>query len=310
MCRNLNLIIDAIVLTIFWFWQKASKRKIIILADIYGNIGNQLYLSCFLIKWYEEFNISSFNFGFIRNQHYFENTKKDFLLRYPISKSFYNKNLQLQLVACINRISLRLLRFKLIKGFQSIDLLEIKSETDFISLENKIQQNQLTFLRGFIHNQPYSIFRDHLAKIRSFFKITKNFQPEVVEPFNRLKNCDLIIGVAIRHGDYKIWQNGKYFLPTRTYQEWMKKIEELFVSSKIGFFIASDEEQDVTIFQKHTFFFRAGHPLSNLYSLSKCNFLISVQSSFAGWAHFIGEVPYLVIDKNVRKLSINDFKSW
>lgn len=296
--------------TLFFLWQKVSNRKFLILCDAYGNIGNQLYLSCFLIKWSEEFNISSFNFGLIHNQQYFVNAKKDFFLRNPPSKTIHKNKLQLQLAACINRISLRLLKFKLAKDIQSINLLDIKSQSDFTSLENKIKQNKITFVRGFIHNQPYSIFRDHLAKIREFFEPDKIYEAQILEPLKHLKSCDLIIGVAIRHGDYKTWQNGKFFLQTETYQKWMKVVEDLFASAKIGFFIASDEDQDVTIFQKHTIFFRAGHPLSNLYSLSKCDFLISVPSSFAGWAHFIGEVPYLVIDKNVRKLVINDFTSW
>ena len=132
----------------------------------------------------------------------------------------------------------------------------------------------------------------------------------VQEPFQKLKDCDLIVGIAIRHGDYKQWQNGKYFLPAQTYQKWMNEIESLFSPKKIGFFIASDEEQDLTIFRNHTFFFRAGHPLSNLYSLSKCDYLVSVPSSFAGWAHFIGEVPCLTLGKEVRKLTVQEFKSW
>ncbi|MBT3666269.1 MAG: hypothetical protein HN548_02230 [Opitutae bacterium] len=302
--------IDLVVFAFFFLWQKTSNRKFLILCDTYGNIGNQLYLSCFLIKWSEEFNLLTFNFGLIRNQHYFVKAKEDLLLRYPASKSFHAKNLQLQLAACMHRISLRLLKLKEAQGIQSIDLLEIKSESDFASLEAKIERNGLTFLRGFIHNKPYSIFRNHLPKIREYFEIAKSYDAQVMEPIEHLKCCDLIIGVAIRHGDYKTWQNGKFFLPTETYQKWMEEIEELFASSKVGFFIASDEEQDLTTFKKHTFFFRAGHPLSNLYSLSKCDFLVSVPSSFAGWAHFIGEVPYLAIDKKVRKVTAHDFKSW
>jgi hypothetical protein len=210
----------------------------------------------------------------------------------------------------MNRISLRLIRFKSFLDVESIDLLNIKTQSDFNSLEDQIKGNSLTFLRGFIHNQPYSIFRRYLPKIRNYFEIDKSYESQVLAPFKHLKNCDIIIGVAIRHGDYKTWRDGSFFLSAETYQKWMEEVEELFASSKIGFFIASDEEQDLAIFQKHTFFFRAGHPLSNLYSLSKCDFLISVSSSFAGWAHFIGEVPYLVLDKKVSKITTNDFVSW
>ena len=62
--------------------------------------------------------------------------------------------------------------------------------------------------------------------------------------------------------------------------------------------------------KKHNYFFRSGHPLENLYSLSKCHFLLSVPSSFAGWAHFIGETPLLRLDEKVFEPSINDFENW
>lgn len=296
--------------SLFFLWQKISNRKFLILCDTYGNIGNQLYLSCFLIKWSEQLNLLSFNFGLTNHQQYFVKTKEDLFLRYPASKSFHAKKLQKKLAFSMHRISLRLHRLKLTHGIQSIDLLCIKSESDFTDLQCRIKRKNITFIRGFIHNQPYSIFRGYFSKIQSYFEIDQDYDAEIIEPIKYLKDCDLIIGVAIRHGDYKTWQDGKFFLPVETYQKWMESVEDLFASSKIGFFIASDEEQDLNVFNKHTFYFRAGHPLSNLYCLSKCNFLISVPSSFAGWAHFIGKVPYLIINKNVKKLALNDFNSW
>ena len=90
----------------------------------------------------------------------------------------------------------------------------------------------------------------------------------------------------------------------------MEKVESFFAPRKVGFFIASDEDQDLSIFDKHNFYFRSGHPLENLYSLSICDYLISVPSSFAGWAHFIGETPLLELDTKVCKPSINDFENW
>ena len=90
----------------------------------------------------------------------------------------------------------------------------------------------------------------------------------------------------------------------------MEKVECFFAPKSVGFFIASDEEQDLSTFEKHNFFFRSGHPLENLYSLSKCDYLLSVPSSFAGWAHFIGETPLLELDKKICKPSINDFENW
>ena len=280
------------------------------MCDKYGNIGNQLYMISFMIKWAEEFGALTFNFGLIYNQRYFTKPSNDIFFRYPYRKSFNSPKLQEILASSFNRISLRLLNFKLWKNIKSLDLLQNKTEKDFHELEATIQNSCITLLRGFIHNQPYSIFRKVFPEIKEYFEVSSLYHSKIIEPLEKLKDCDVIVGVAIRHGDYKTWQNGKYYLSTETYRQWMEKVESFIAPKSVGFFIASDEEQDLSIFEKHNFFFRSGHPLENLYSLSKCDYLLSVPSSFAGWAHFIGETPLLELDEKVCKPSINDFKNW
>ena len=303
-------IFDSLILIFLFIWKIASGKKFVILCDKYGNIGNQLYMSCFLIKWANDFNVLTFNFGLIRNQQYFTKSTNDIFLRYPYRKSFNSPKLQEILASSLNRISLRILNRQFFKKIKSLNLLQHKTDKDFHELETNIKKNDITFLRGFIHNQTYSIFRDVFSKIKEYFEVSSHYTSKINEPLKRLEECDVIIGVAIRHGDYKTWENGKYYLTTETYQKWMEEVEDLFAHQKIGFLIASDEEQDQSIFEKHNFYFRSGHPVENLYSLSKCDYLLSVPSSFAGWAHFIGEKPLLKLDENVCKLSIDDFVSW
>jgi len=263
-----------------------------------------------MIKWAEEFGALTFNFGLIHNQQYFTKPSNDIFFRYPYRKSFNCPKLQEILASSLNRISLRFLNFKFWKNIKSLDLLHNRTDKDFGELEKIIQKNDITYLRGFIQNQPYSIFKNVFFKIIKYFEVSSRYHSKINEPLLSLKDCDLIVGVAIRHGDYKIWQNGKYYLTTETYQQWMEKVEIFFAPKNVGFFIASDEEQDLSIFEKHNSFFRSGHPLENLYSLSKCDFLLSVPSSFAGWAHFIGDIPLLKLCNDVKDLSKEDFKTW
>ena len=212
-----------------------------------------------MIKWAEEFGALTFNFGLIHNQQYFTKPSTDIFLRYPYTKSFNSPKIQEILAASLNRISLRLLNFKLWKNIKSLDLLQNNAERNFHEVEATIQISDITLLRGFVHNQPYSIFRKVFIKVKDYFEASPIYSPKINEPLEHLKDCDLIVGVAIRHGDYKTWQNGKYFLSTETYQKWMEKVEYLFAKKSVGFFIASDEDQDLSIFDKHNFFFRSGH---------------------------------------------------
>lgn len=88
----------------------------------------------------------------------------------------------------------------------------------------------------------------------------------------------------------------------------MIEIKKFFKNESVGFFIASDEKQDLSLFSGLNYFFRKGHPISNLYSLALCDYVISVPSSFVGWAHFIGKIPCLTLDRKVKKIELNDFK--
>ena len=53
---------------------------------------------------------------------------------------------------------------------------------------------------------------------------------------------------------------------------------------------------------------RVGYPVENLYSLSKCDFLVGPPSSYIGWSAFYANKPLLTIEdydnfmqKNIKK---------
>ena len=184
---DLNVITDGFVFFVLFVWQKLSQKKFIILCDKYGNIGNQLYMSCFMIKWAEQFGALTFNFGLIHNQQYFTKTSTDIFLRYPYRKSFNSPKLQEILATSVNRISLRLLNFKLWKNIKSLDLLQNKTEKDFHEVEATIQNSDIILLRGFIHNQPYSIFRKVFPKIKEYFEVSSRYHSKINEPLENLK---------------------------------------------------------------------------------------------------------------------------
>ena len=59
---------------------------------------------------------------------------------------------------------------------------------------------------------------------------------------------------------------------------------------------------------------RVGYPVENLYSLSKCDFLVGPPSSYIGWSAFYGNKPLLTIEdydnfmqKNIKKRIKSNF---
>ena len=161
----------------------------------------------------QQFGALTFNFGLITAC----NISRKLV---PIYFKIYLRNHSIlrnyrKLASSFNRISLRLLNLKFLKNIKSLDLLQLKSNKDFHELESTIQKKDINFLRGFIHDQPYSIFRKFFTKIKAYFEVSSIYTPKINEPLENLKDNDVIIGVAIRHGDYKHGRMEDY-LPAKT----------------------------------------------------------------------------------------------
>lgn len=308
--KLITLFTDVIVFSYFLLWRTLVSKKLIILSNRYGNIGNQLYMSGFLVNWSYAFNALTINYGLVGYQNCFQHLRNDFLIRFPSCKDINHplSNILLKIFSqSANRISLRFINSKIFSIY-SHDLLTINTDIDYQTTLRKILKANIIFVRGFIRHRSYNDIIDFHSIIKKHYKPASELQNKITEPIKKLSQSDVIIGVAIRQGDYRNWKDGRYFIETKTYIRWMIEIKKFFKNESVGFFIASDEKQDLSLFSGLNYFFRKGHPISNLYSLSLCDYVISVPSSFVGWAHFIGKIPCLTLDKKVREIEINDFK--
>lgn len=107
------------------------------------------------------------------------------------------------------------------------------------------------------------------------------------------KECDMIIGVHIRRGDYKTWNEGKFYFSWEVYDCFMKRLEKLYSDCQIAFFISSNEAMDENVLKNHKCYFheKVSSPILDLYTLSLCDRIIGPVSSFSRWASFYGEKP-------------------
>ena len=60
--------------------------------------------------------------------------------------------------------------------------------------------------------------------------------------FLHSSSSDFVIGVHIRHRDFKDWKKGSFFFETTYYAEIMQKILCLFPQKKLKFLLFSDNE--------------------------------------------------------------------
>jgi len=99
-----------------------------------------------------------------------------------------------------------------------------------------------------------------------------------------------IVGIHIRRGDYKKWENGKYYFNDETYEKYMNAFSQklsneniknrvfiIFSNEKVGF-----EETQNLLISRETWFI--DHKV-----MSICDYLIGPPSTFTLWANYIGK---------------------
>ena len=60
---------------------------------------------------------------------------------------------------------------------------------------------------------------------------------------------DIVVGVHIRRGDYATWNDGRFFYELEEYHQFMLRVQKLYEGKRVGFFISSNEEFSLDIFE-------------------------------------------------------------
>jgi hypothetical protein len=148
----------------------------------------------------------------------------------------------------------------------------------------------------------------HVESIRQYFTQISGNDALAIAPVMRLRQqCDLVIGVVIRHGGFDQWMGGKYFFDIAVYARWINQLVEIFSHRRIGFFICSDADLDLGVLKGVTYQFRSQSDLENRAALAICDMIVSPPSSFAGWAALIGNIPFQLLHSPVQNISLDHF---
>ena len=105
---------------------------------------------------------------------------------------------------------------------------------------------------------------------------------------------DVIVGVFIRHGDYRGWNDGEFFFPPSAYAGWMRQLLDLHGGRRLAFVIASDERQPPEAFSGLPCHFASGSVneggpwFESFAELALCDVVLSPPSTFAAAAAFVG----------------------
>lgn len=159
-----------------------------------------------------------------------------------------------------------------------------------------LPQARVIFLFGLYFFAPKSLSKHFLA-IRKIFTPSQVIKCKVSKSIDfAKKGADLLIGVHIRHGDYKNFCNGIMFYSICEYVQTMRCIKEQFPKQEVAFIVCSDEKQDFSEYPDLNVHYGLGGVIEDLYTLASCDYIFGPNSTFSHWASFYGSVPLHILD--------------
>lgn len=253
----------------------------------------------------------------------FENLSKDLLCRFPISRTpriITNvKNRQRVYRAFLwlsNQIRKGLLSKSIFRRYflclesgwtSTVDdpsgavNLSLKSNIDLLATKKVV-----LFSGPLFYNHP--ALNRHREVIKEYFKPSEAIRAIVNNLIVDIKEgVDILVGVHVRRGDYEFFSNGRFMFTDHDYIEKMEQVLSLFPGKKIRFLISSNEKINELNFKDYDCRFCTGHPVADLYSLAKCNYIIGPPSTYSVWAAYYGEVKYHHFMDVKSKVLLSDF---
>ncbi|MCZ8117885.1 MAG: alpha-1,2-fucosyltransferase [Microcystis sp. LE18-22.4A] len=304
-----------------------QDKNLIIFTHGGGRFANQLFSYAHLIAFLAEndYKYDLINLAFWPYAHLLENTSKNLACTFPTKHKQWQALQKLKdilqflpdKISNSSRIRNNIARFlynyaSFAPDIQSIiaqDVSGLKDipgkQKDKFDLNNSddvdlLNLAKVTLLAGWkVRSWPLvekhqETVRDCLALKESHTATATKFTQELRQKY------DYLIGVLIRHYDYRFMLEGKYFFETQQYINWIQQAQDLLgTSSKVGFVIASDEPQDFELFKHLNVHFATGiaggkgHYLESMAELSQCDMIMTPPSTFGVWAAFLGDLPIL-----------------
>lgn len=281
----------------------------VIVADRNGQLCNRLFHFSYFIANAIEYKYKLIYPCFEEYSGYFEKTDKNDFLNFPVkiritSNTFINKSI-LYLINRI-RISVSKIFYLDINGIEhaQYDLNNHK----FQSAVHK----KIVITHGWLFRDEENL-RKHQDILKKIFTPKGIYLTEVQNITSKLrKEYDCIVGLHIRRGDYREWEDGKYFYSDEVY---LKKISEFLSATelskdKICFFICSNEDIDIKAYKEYNICYNRRHFMTDLYTMANCNFIIGPPSTFSQWASLYGGVPLFTITSAEAKLTMENFLSY
>jgi hypothetical protein len=281
-----------------------ERQKLFMIGSRCGRLANRMFVFAKFVALAEEHGHRLMNVSFHSYSEFFEGTRGNIYCRYPRPERRSWMDMVPGVAAALRklRILYHLTRYTCllnerfpIFGKAAVTLRELPgchgTLLDEPEYQEKIRPAKIVLVYGCWLFTP-SLVQKHGKKIRAYFRPVQRFETAARMAIESLRReADLVIGIHVRHGDYRGWKGGKYFFPASRYAAWMHELAAQFPDRKVAFFVCSDESRSAGEFPGLTVEFGTDSPVSDVYALARCDYILGPKSTFSQWASFYGEKP-------------------
>jgi len=175
-----------------------------------------------------------------------------------------------------------------------------------VILTNDLKPKFLTFIKdSSFRNDTISLNDKNYYK--EIFSLSKDINNETLANFNK---DSIKIGIHIRRGDYKTWNNGIYYYSDEQYIKIIQQVLSLF-DKNTSLYLFSNENLDENKYKNSlgdSIYFSKNEYYADHYLMSICDYLIGPPSTFTAFASFIGNAKFYHINDIEKKISLSDFR--
>ncbi len=289
--------------------------KTVIIYCNYGRLGNRLHTHVNALAWCINNGYNLLNLSFKSYSKYFHKNHNCSCHIFNVDNglliSFINCSLIQSFLEILCRSNKWLKRFSFL--FETIDKEDCTSLTEKELSASVSNSKKIKIIRAWDINCPVSLHK-HSVCAKKILTPNLNTKRRSECFISKLRQeYTTIIGVHARRGDYKNYLGGQHFHSWEKYQKWILETKMLFekqADQSVGFLLCSDENPLSDIFTSlPVHIVPEAEVLFDLHSLSLCDYNIGPPSSFGTWISWFGNVPRLVVQKDTKVFSLDQFKT-
>jgi len=264
----------------------------LILADHTGRLGNKLILYAHVAAAAEEYGCRVVNLSILPAARYFEGLHLNPWGAYP--REYFPLDLHWLFRSLRKPIQdwVRGRRGKPAVRNRWLTVLDMENRPlyrlDSPEFADLTRQSRWIILWGFPYRCP-ALVKKHAAKIRAFFRVRPQVAPVLEREWGRAREAGLAtLAVHIRQGDFRKWQDGKYYLSPEAMGQALGSAGWDLRQSRCRTWVCSDESVPEDLFPEGSV---RGIPRTlgeDLFIMSACQKLLAGWSTLAFFCSFVG----------------------